>query len=72
MSTIKDFQIIAKLGTEVAIHPAIGQGAFSTVYRAKRISDGQEYAIKKVNLGRMTQKEKENSLNEVRLLASIE
>ena len=26
----------------------IGDGAFSTVFKAKRLSDGKEYAIKKV------------------------
>lgn len=26
----------------------VGEGAFSTVYKVKRISDGQEYALKKV------------------------
>ncbi len=37
----------------------------------KRISDGQEYALKKVKMVKLTAKEKENALNEVRILASI-
>jgi hypothetical protein len=34
--------------------------------------DGQEYALKKVKMSMLKEKEKHNSLNEVRLLASIE
>lgn len=32
----------------------------------------QEYALKKVKLGSLKQREKENALNEVRLLASLD
>ena len=35
---MKDFQILSKLG----------EGAYSIVYKVKRISDGIEYALKKV------------------------
>jgi len=38
----------------------------------KRLSDQHEYALKKVKLLQLTDKEKENALNEVRILASIE
>jgi len=41
------------------------------VYKVKRKTDGILYAMKKVKLPKLTQKEKENSLNEVRILASI-
>jgi NIMA (never in mitosis gene a)-related kinase len=37
----------------------------------KRTSDGKEYALKKVKLIGLSDKEKENALNEVRILASI-
>jgi len=50
----------------------LGEGAFSTVYKVKRISDGQEYALKKVKMGQLSDKEKLNALNEVRILASVE
>ena len=33
--------------------------------------DGQVYALKKVKMGKLSDKEKENALNEVRILASI-
>ena len=59
---MKDFMILNKLG----------DGAYSIVYKVKRISDSKEYALKKVKLGKLTEKEKENALNEVRILASIE
>ena len=37
----------------------------------RRKSDGVIYAMKKVKLGKLSAKEKENALNEVRILASI-
>lgn len=41
------------------------------VYRVRRCSDGQVYALKKVLFRNLKQKEKENALNEIRILASI-
>ena len=35
------------------------------------MSDNKEYALKKVNMDSLNEKEKENSINEVRILASI-
>lgn len=58
---IKDFQIIGKLG----------EGAYSSVYKVKRITDGKFYALKRVKLMELNKKEKNNALNEVRILASI-
>ena len=37
----------------------------------KRKSDGAIYAMKKVKMGKLSAKEKENALNEVRILASV-
>jgi NIMA (never in mitosis gene a)-related kinase len=37
----------------------------------KRIEDGDIYALKKVKLLNLSEREKENALNEVRILASI-
>lgn len=50
----------------------IGEGAYSSVYRIKKKADGKIYALKKVKMLNLKEKEKENALNEVRILASIE
>ena len=34
-------------------HVVAGEGAFSTVYKVKRLSDGQEYALKKVRTNKI-------------------
>jgi len=53
------------------IHWIIGEGAYSSVYHVRRIADGDYYALKKVRMQKLSDKEKENALNEVRILASI-
>jgi len=58
---MNDFQIISKLG----------EGAYSTVFKVKRNIDKKIYALKKVKILNLSEKEKENSLNEVRILASV-
>ena len=50
----------------------LGEGTYSTVYKVRRVSDQQVYALKKVKMNQLSTKEKENALNEVRILASIE
>ena len=58
---MNDFQILSKLG----------EGTYSTVYKVKRLIDNNIYALKKVKLLNLSEKEKSNALNEVRILASI-
>jgi NIMA (never in mitosis gene a)-related kinase len=58
---MKDFTILSKIGT----------GAFSEVFKVVRKSDKTEYALKKVRMAKLSEKEKANSINEVRILASI-
>ena len=41
------------------------------MYRVIRANDGLEYALKQVKIGKLNDKEKQNALNEVRILASI-
>lgn len=60
--SISDFEVLSKLG----------DGAYSTVYKVKRVNDGMIYALKKVKMQNLNKKEKKNALNEVRILASIE
>lgn len=50
----------------------LGEGAYSAVYRVIRKADGKTYALKKVKLPSLNEKEKQNALNEVRLLASVQ
>eukprot|EP00347_Sterkiella_histriomuscorum_P020877 403336119 len=60
-SSVEDFKLLGRLG----------DGAYSQVYKVKRIHDGSVYALKKVRLNHLSEKEKENAINEVRILASI-
>lgn len=47
------------------------QSSYSSVYHVRRIQDHEYYALKKVRMQKLSDKEKENALNEVRILASI-
>jgi NIMA (never in mitosis gene a)-related kinase len=49
----------------------IGSGTFSEVFKVKRTTDSKLYALKKVSLEPLSVKERQNALNEVRILASI-
>jgi serine/threonine protein kinase len=50
--SMKDFVILNKIGklsrTTLKMFKFIGDGAYSEVYKVKRLSDGQIYALKKV------------------------
>ena len=50
---------------------SLGDGAYSKVYKVQRKHDDQLYALKMVQLKNLSAKEKENAINEVRILASI-
>jgi len=41
-TTVKDFKVVKRLG----------KGAFGEVYKVQRISDGEVYAMKKINISR--------------------
>lgn len=41
----------------------LGEGAFSVVYKVKRKEDSQEYAMKKVKVMNLNDKELSNCLN---------
>ena len=58
---MEGFEIIKKLG----------DGSYSEVYQVRRKADNNIYALKKVKLQKLKEKEKQNALNEVRILASI-
>ena len=59
--SLSDFEILSKLG----------DGAYSTVYKVRRKIDNKIYALKKVSIEKLTEKERKNALNEVRIIASI-
>lgn len=48
-----------------------GEGSYSNVYQVQRHADGMEYALKRVDVDKLGEKEQENAINEVRLLASL-
>lgn len=48
-----------------------GDGAYSNVFKVKRLEDGKFYALKMVKLSHLSDKERENAINEVRILASV-
>ena len=58
---MEGFQILKKLG----------EGAYSIVLKVRRNYDNNIYALKKVKLLKLSEKEKNNALNEVRILASV-
>lgn len=59
--SLNDFEILSELG----------KGAYSTVYKVRRLVDDRVYALKKVKIVNLKDKEKRNALNEIRFLASI-
>jgi len=59
------------LYTKCVLTIYLGEGSFSEVYQVTRKSDNAVYAMKKVKMQKLSSKEKENALNEVRILASI-
>lgn len=61
MTSISDFTICEELGS----------GAYSKVNKVIRKDDKQVYALKRVFLNKLSDKEKHNALNEVRILASV-
>jgi NIMA (never in mitosis gene a)-related kinase len=58
---MQNFDIISK----------VGEGAFACVYKVKRKEDGCIYAMKKIKIANTNHREITNTLNEVRILASI-
>jgi NIMA (never in mitosis gene a)-related kinase len=58
---MNNFELISKLS----------EGSYSTVYKVRRKADLKMYALKKVKLKNLSEKEKQNALNEIRILASI-
>ena len=60
-SSLNDYEIIKE----------IGKGSFSNVYLVKKIISQKEFALKKVNIIKLSEKERQNSLKEVNFLSEI-
>lgn len=61
MPTVRDFEK----------KRVLGQGSSGKVYHVKRIADKRSYALKEISLSGLQVREKDDALNEVRLLASV-
>ena len=71
--SLKDFEIKEKLGEFrfLFLVTNLGTGTYSSVYKVRKIKDGEFYALKRVKIDNLKEKDKMNALNEVRILASI-
>lgn len=50
----------------------IGSGSFGTVFKVRRIQDGNIYVIKNVRISELSKKEQHEAINEVDLLAKMD
>jgi NIMA (never in mitosis gene a)-related kinase 1/4/5 len=60
-SSLSDFSIVQSLG----------KGSYGNVLRVVRKADGYTYAIKEINIRKLSTREREDALNEIRVMASI-
>ena len=60
-SRVKDF----------TIDKFLGKGSYGAVYKCTRKGDGLPYAMKQINTRNMSHKERQDSVNEIRILASV-
>ena len=61
LSSLNDFEF----------RKTLGKGAFGMVCLVKRKFDGKVYAMKRIKVVQLSNKDKENALNEIRILASL-
>ena len=61
-SSIKDFEVLNKLG----------QGSFGTVFKVRRKADKNLYVMKIINISQMDRRGQHESINEVKILASLD
>ena len=57
--------------SDFTIGKVLGKGTFGSVCIVHRKIDNQTYAMKSVKMIQLTEKEKQNALNEIRILASL-
>ena len=61
-SSMKDFEVLNKLG----------QGSFGTVFKVRRKVDKNYYVMKMINISQMDRRGQQESINEVKILASLD
>ena len=61
-SSMKDFEVLNKLG----------QGSFGTVFKVRRKVDKNYYVMKMINISQMDRRGQQESVNEVKILASLD
>ena len=49
----------------------LGKGSYGTVFKVRRVSDGNCYALKTVDLSALNQRQREDAVNEIRIMASV-
>lgn len=64
--------ILTKLLEDYEIVKKIGKGSYGWVYKVKRKSDNEIFAMKTLEISTMDKKNLTNTLNEIRFLCSIE
>ena len=57
--------------TDFEIGKTLGKGSFGMVCLVRRKFDGKTYAMKRIKIVQLSEKDKENALNEIRILASL-
>lgn len=62
----------SNVGDGLEVRSFLGKGAFGAVYRVKRQADGQNYALKIVDIRTRSQRGKQSAVNEIRVLAAVE
>lgn len=58
-------------GRQFKVLKFVGKGSYGSVFLVQRMADGQTYALKEMDVRSMSQAEREDSANEIRLLASV-
>jgi len=61
-----------ELLTRFEVQKFLGKGSYGSVYRVRRLSDNKIYALKETNVRNLSQQERQDAVNEIRLLASVQ
>ncbi|KAF5837626.1 kinase-like domain-containing protein [Dunaliella salina] len=60
-----------ELNSKFKVIKFLGKGSYGSVLQVQRLGDGQMYALKEMDVRSMSQAEREDSVNEIRLMASV-